>query len=371
MKVILTGGGTGGHIYPAIAIADKIKRKHKDADILFVGTERGMEKDLVPNNGYPIRFIRASGIDRKHIGNNVKTLRDLLKGYGEAKKILEEFQPDFVIGTGGYVCAPVIKAAHKKAIRIFLHEQNALPGLTNRMLARYAEKVFISFEESTSYFKHKDKLVLTGNPIRKSFLVSGMNDYRQKLSIDPKDFVVLCFGGSGGAEKINSIMIEVASFLNKVPNVRLYFITGKTQYEEVVARLRNLDVDLQGSIHVLPYTENLNEYLLASDLVISRSGALTMAEITACGRPSILIPSPNVTGNHQYYNAKVVADKGGAILIEEKDLNSEKLISTVMRLWNNREMLNTMAHASEASGRIDGADVIYDHLRLAMHTSID
>jgi UDP-N-acetylglucosamine--N-acetylmuramyl-(pentapeptide) pyrophosphoryl-undecaprenol N-acetylglucosamine transferase len=364
MKVILTGGGTGGHIYPAIAIADKIKRKHSDADILFVGTEKGMERDLVPQNGYDIRFISASGINRKKLLKNVITVRDMFKGYHQAKNILAEFKPDIVIGTGGYVCGPVVRAAYRMGIKTFIHEQNAFPGITNRMLERYVEKVFISFPESAAYFKHPEKLVVTGNPIRKLFLVSGIFDYRQKLDLYPKDFMILCFGGSLGAGKINNVIEEITETLHEIPNLKLVFVTGKYYYEKILERLNEKGISEDGKISVFPYLDNIHEYLLAADLVISRAGALTISEITACGRASILIPSPNVTDNHQYFNAKVVADKGGAVLIEEKDLTPEKLIGTILRLTNNKEALNAMARASASVGKLDGVDLIYDQLGL-------
>ena len=174
MKVIIAGGGTGGHIYPAIAIADKIKRKKPGCSILFVGTEKGMERKLVPESGYEIRFITASGVNRKNPLKNVIALRDFIRGSKQVKQILQDYQPDLVIGTGGYVCAPVIRMASKKGIRTFIHEQNAFPGLTNRMLEKYVEKVFISFPESKEYFKQKQKLVVTGNPVRREFVVSGI-----------------------------------------------------------------------------------------------------------------------------------------------------------------------------------------------------
>lgn len=364
MRIIMTGGGTGGHIYPAIAIADKIKRKHPESEILFVGTEKGMERELVPKNGYSIKFITVSGINRKNPIKNVKTVLDLIKGSSQAKKIIKDFKPDIVIGTGGYVCGPVVRAAHKKGIRSFIHEQNAVPGVTNLLLERYAEKVFISFPESAAYFKHPEKLVVSGNPIRKCFLISGLRDYRQKLGISSTDFVILCFGGSRGAGNINKVMTETAKILKSVPNVKLFFITGIPYYESIKNVLENDGITDEGNITVLPYADNIHEYIFASDLVISRSGALTVSEITACGKPSIMIPSPNVTGNHQFFNAKVVADKGGAVIIEEKDLSAEKMIGTILRLINNREALNAMAKASAAAGKVDGADVIYDHLGL-------
>ena len=364
IKVIMTGGGTGGHIYPAIAIADKIKRRHPDAEILFVGTERGMEKDLVPKNGYPIEFITVSGFNRKNLIKNVKTVSDLLKGNHQAKKIIEKFKPDVVIGTGGYVCGPVVRAAHKKGIKTFIHEQNAFPGVTNKLLEKYVDKVFVSFPESQEYFKDKKKLIVTGNPIRKSFLINGVNNYREKLGIKENDFVLLCFGGSRGASIINSTMVKVVEEMNQLENAKVYFITGKLYYDKIKKQLENEGIPLKGKINIMEYADNMHEYILASDLIISRSGALTVSEITACGKASILIPSPNVTANHQYFNAKVVADKGGAIIIEEKDLTEEKLISAILRLKNNKEILNFMSAASETVGRSDAADVIYENLNI-------
>lgn len=360
----MTGGGTGGHIYPALAIADKIKRKHPEADILFIGTKRGHEKDLVPKNGYPIRFITVTGFDRKHLLANVKTIRDYFAGERQAKAIIAEFRPDIVIGTGGYVCGPVVRAAYKCGIRSYIHEQNALPGLTNRLLEKYVKKVFIAYAEAAQYFKHKEKLVVTGNPLRKEFLVSGLNNDRLKFGILPAESCVLCFGGSLGAGMINRVMEETAAELENIQNVKLILITGKIHYESVLAELEERGIKKSEKIIVLPYADNMHEYLHAADLVISRSGALTVSEITACGKPSILIPSPNVTGNHQYFNAKAVSDKGGAILIEEKDLTAEKLLGVVIRLLNNREALNAMAAASKSIGKLDGADVIYDHLSI-------
>ena len=206
--------------------------------------------------------------------------------------------------------------------------------------------------------------MVSGNPIRKSFITSGINDYRKRLEINPTDFVVLCFGGSRGAGKINNVMSETAETLYEIPRLNLFFITGIPYYDTTVKYFEGRKIECKGKINILPYADNIHEYLFAADLVISRSGALTVSEITACGRPSVLIPSPNVTGNHQYYNAKVVADKGGAVIIEEKDLTAEKLTGTILRLMNNKEALNAMAAASASVGRIDGADVIYDHLGL-------
>ncbi len=364
MKLVITGGGTGGHIYPAIAIADKIKRKRPDSQILFVGTRKGMESRLVPERGYEIYYIPARGFDRKNIFNNIKTIFDLVKGCRQAGEIIGKYRPDMVIGTGGYVSVPVLWAAGRKGIPVYIHEQNAFPGLANRMLSRYAEKIFISFPESKKYFKHKEKTLFTGNPIRKEFLLSGIVDYREKLGIKPGEFFLLSFGGSGGAQKINESILKLAEEIDKKAGIKLLHVTGNYYYDNFVNELKRKALDNNENIRVVPYSHKIHEYMLAADLLISRAGAITVAELTACGKPAILIPSPNVTANHQYYNAKAVADRGGAILLEEKDLTFEKLKGIVFKLAHNKEALNTMGEASLSLGRVDGADGIFSGLGL-------
>lgn len=360
----MTGGGTGGHIYPAIAIADKIKRKHPEAEILFVGTLRGHEKDLVPQNGYPVRFVSARGFNRKNIFANFETIKDHILGEKQAGAILDEFRPDLVIGTGGYVCGPVIKAAYKRKLPCYLHEQNAFAGLANRVLAKYAQKVFLAYPEAARYFRDKRKLVVTGNPLRKDFFLSGLGDARAQLGLNASDFYILCFGGSLGAGAINHTMARAAKELLGIPHVKICLVSGKNHYESVLGEFQGLGILDSGRCTILPYVDDMHLYLNAADLVISRAGALTVAEITACGKASILIPSPNVTGNHQYFNAKAVADLGGAVLIEEKDLEGPEFLGVLLRLIGNREAVNNMARAAAAIGRTDAADLIYDHLDL-------
>ncbi len=364
MKVIMTGGGTGGHIYPAIAIADKIKRKNPDAEILFVGTKRGMERELVPQNGYDIQFITVSGFHRKQLWKNAKTLIDLVKGNRQAAAIIKDFRPDVVIGTGGYVCGPVVRAAKKKGIKTYVHEQNAFPGVTNKILEKYVDKVFLSFEESRKYFKNPSKLIVTGNPIRKSFLVANPERSREKLGADANDFVVLCFGGSLGAEKINRSLIGSLKEFAEVENLKVIFITGKRHYGSVMEEITLRGIKIPEQVSIIEYANNMPEYLAAADLIVGRAGALTISEITACGKASVLIPSPYVTGNHQFHNAKVVSDQGGAILLEEKDLNEKSLFTTIMRLKNHKGLINRMAEASLKIGKLDAVDMIYDHLDL-------
>lgn len=362
MKVIMTGGGTGGHIYPAIAIAEKIREKNPEAEILFVGTKRGLEKDLVPQNGYPIKFITVSGFNRRNMLKNVKVVKDLLKGNKEAKKIIKDFNPDIVIGTGGYVCGPVVRAAHKLGIKTFIHEQNAFPGMTNKMLEKYVDHVFISFTDAEKYFKHKDKLVLSGNPVRQAFFNADKMNSRSFIGESENNFVILCFGGSQGAGKINDVMLEVAESLNGVKDISLYFVTGNAYYDNITKTMNDKGLTSGGNIHIKKYINNMQDYLSAADLVISRSGALTVSEITVCGKASVLIPSPNVTGNHQFHNAKAVADKGGAVIIEEKDLTAESLLKVISNFKSNPEKLKDMELASLKTAPSDATKIIYEHL---------
>ena len=364
MRVIMSGGGTGGHIYPAIAIADKIKDRRPDAEILFVGTERGLEKALVPQSGHQIRFITASGFNRKKMLKNFKTLSDLGRGLSEAKAIIKEFKPDVVIGTGGYVCGPVAKAAHSLGVRVFIHEQNAFPGLTNRLLEKHAEKIFLGFEEAGAHFKKKDKLVFSGNPVREDFFKTDKESARAKLGVGNDSFIVLSFGGSQGAAKLNEVMAEVAAVLSGIENVTLFFATGRFYYDSVVYRLQEDGTDLGKNIYVLPYLDEMEQYLAACDVVVSRAGALTVSEITVCGKPAILVPSPNVTGNHQHFNAKALADRGGAVLMEEKDLTAGELIKTLTGMKNDCGQLAKMAAASRGAARSGAADVICENIGL-------
>lgn len=363
MKVLFTCGGTGGHIYPAIAIADKIKRRHPEAQILFVGTETGMERTLVPDAGYAIEQIAASGLDRRHPLNNIRTLRNILRGSAQIRKILDRFRPDRVIGTGGYVTGPVIREAAKRGIPTYIHEQNAVPGMANRLLERYVNKTFISFQDSAGAFRYQSKLVLTGNPVRKDFVLAGIADCRSALGFLPTDFLVLVVGGSLGAQVLNRETIRMIPHLS-ASETKLVFVTGKRYYEEVKEALAPLSEEK--TVTLLPYAENMPQLLNAADLVISRAGAIALAEITVCGKPSLLIPSPNVTNDHQYHNAKALSDAGAAVLIREAELESEEsvLAHYVLKLKNNKEKLNAMSLAAARLGRADAADIIYDNLAL-------
>jgi UDP-N-acetylglucosamine--N-acetylmuramyl-(pentapeptide) pyrophosphoryl-undecaprenol N-acetylglucosamine transferase len=362
MNVILAGSATGGHIYPATAIADKIRRKNPDANIVFVGAKKELGSTIVEDNGYRIRYIDIRGFSRKNMLANIKVLKDLAVSSAQIKKIFKQFQPDMVIGTGGYVSGPVLREAHKQGIKTYLHEQNAVPGLANKIAEKYADKIFVAFEDSIKHFKNPDKIMVTGNPIRKGFITAGAMNYREQLGVGEKNFAILVFGGSIGAQKINDVTVELLTKLNNDEYIKVFFITGRRQYWDVLEALNQNGVSDDKNFKVMEYTEAMHEYFAASDLIIGRSGALTVSEITACGKPSILIPSPNVTGNHQYFNAKPLEDAGASVLIEESQLTTDLLYDTIMALKSNRERINKMAEASSSLGVLDAVDVIYNEL---------
>jgi UDP-N-acetylglucosamine--N-acetylmuramyl-(pentapeptide) pyrophosphoryl-undecaprenol N-acetylglucosamine transferase len=358
----MAGGGTGGHIYPAVAIADKIMRRRPDSEILFIGARRGMEKDIVPARGYELRLIDVRGFDRRRLHRNIGVALDFVRASRAVREILRSFTPDVAVGTGGYVSGPVLREAAKAGIPAYIHEQNAFPGMANRMAERYAEKVFVAFEEGKRRFKNKEKVVVTGNPLRREFAVCGFADCRERLGIEPHEFALLVFGGSLGARAVNEALFAILRELWAESDLRLFFISGDRYYDEARAVFEARGLLEGGRFRLMAYTDEMHAYMAAADLVISRGGALTVSEITACGRASILIPSPNVAGNHQFFNAKSVADRGGALLIEEKELSAARLLDAVLRLKHNKVLLNGMSAASESLGRKDAADVICGYI---------
>ena len=362
MRVIMTGGGTGGHIYPAIAIADEFKKRYPDAKVLFVGAERGLEKTLVPKRGYDIRLITVEGFDRKNMAKNIRVLRKLMKGNRQASAIIRDFQPDFVVGTGGYASAPTVKAAQKAKIPTFVHEQNAYPGVTNKLLEKEVKNVFLGFARAAEYFKDQDKLVVSGNPVRDEFRDKNRNEARKALGFDDERFVVLAFGGSQGAGRINKAMVNVIKDLNGRDDISIVLGAGSYYYDAILESFQEEGFEPADNIRIIEYIDDMASYLAAADLVVSRSGALTVAETTVSGRPAIFIPSPMVTGNHQYYNALAVAEAGGAIIIEEKDLVDEKLTEEILRLKVDPQVLERMAEASRRCGPDKATEIICDKI---------
>lgn len=358
MKVIVTGGGTGGHIYPALAIADKFKEINPDTQILYIGCSEGIEKDVVPKSGYPMELVDARWLDKISPKEVIKTGISVSKGVMESLKIIKKFGPDVIIGTGGYVCFPVLVAGHMKKKLCYLHEQNAYPGLANRTLEKYVRNIFLGFPEAGKYFKDPSKHINSGNPVRKNFFTMTKAQARQKLGIPADDFVVFTFGGSLGSKKINEIATEILQLFNGHKGTRLIMGTGKWYYQEIMDMLAEKNIRPDSNITVRDYIDNMDLCLMACDVVISRAGALSVAETTVCGKAAILIPAPNVTANHQYYNAKSLADRGGAILIEEKDLDIRKVVEDVMKLMNDKDLLQAMSQASRSCAPVNALDII-------------
>ncbi len=366
MKIVMTGGGTGGHIYPALAIADKFKEMDPENEVLYIGDGNCMESTIVPSHGYEFRPIPAEEVNRSNPLKLAKTAVKNVAGIHESRQIMKAFHPDVVIGTGGFVSFPVLFAGHSLGAKCYFQEQNAFPGLANRMLEKYASKIFLGFASASSFFKQPEKHIVTGNPIRKDFFHADRIEARGKLGISQQAFVILSFGGSLGAGAINDVMYDVMKQLNGEEKagkkIILLFGTGKLYYDRIMKRIEDEDLELESNIVIKPYIEDMVTYLSAADLVISRSGALSCAETCACGRASILIPSPNVTGNHQYYNAKEVEDAGGAVLIEEKDLTFDKMMGLIVKYLNDPEALKVMSENAASIAGEDAAQTIYDEI---------
>ena len=361
MKVLLSGGGTGGHVYPAIAIANKIKEENPDCEILFVGTEKGIESEIVPKYGYELKTVTVQGFRRKIDFENVKRVFKLCKGLEQSRRIVKKYKPDIVIGTGGYVSGPVLfNSALNKNVTI-VHEQNSFPGVTNKILSKVVTKVLTSFEDSHKRFpeESQSKLVLTGNPVRKEILQARKSVSRKKLGISEDKKMVLCYGGSGGSEEINDAMKVVIENMVK-EDIAFIFATGKYYYEEFTKSMEYLN--LKPYQQVVPYLEDMANALAASDLVIGSAGAISLAEITALGKPSIIIPKAYTAENHQEYNAKSIESKGAGIAILEKDLTPKTLNETVFRLLGDRELLIYMENASKEIGKPEAIDLICDEI---------
>jgi len=353
MRVVVTGGGTGGHIYPALAIARGIKEQNPEAKILFVGTSKGLEADIVPREGFEFRTVTAEGLTRRVSFRALATLFKTCRGCYEAYRILKEFKPAVVVGTGGYVCAPVVMTAAFLKIPTLIHEQNAYPGITNRLLARMVDKVAITFPESAQYFTPKADMAVTGLPVRPEIISADRETAVSRLGLDRDKFTVLVVGGSRGARSINRAMVEVISRACGHDGLQFIHMTGRLGYDETVNDLRARGIDMVkcGNITVTPYLYNIHEALAAADLVICRAGATTIAEITARGLPAILIPYPYASANHQEYNAGALVKNGAAVMILDAALNGDKLWETVWNLFADRAGLAVMAEKSRGLGK--------------------
>ena len=361
MRILLTGGGTAGHINPALAIANFIKQKNPDASILFVGTEHGLEKKLVPKAGFDIKYIDVMGLRRSLSPENIKVFFKYVKSISDASEIIKKFSPDVVVGTGGYVCAPVIKAAIRKKVPSLIHEQNVFPGLAIKMLSQKADVTAISFDETKEMVKAK-KIVLTGNPLRPAlFVKSDPEALRRSFGMDERP-VALMFGGSLGAEKMNEALIQMIEI--GFSDFNLIAATGEKHYETIMRRLgdRGIDPNKIKNLAILPYIYSMEDILGACDIVVSRAGAITVSELTALGKPAVLIPSPYVAHNHQEYNARYLENRGAANVITENELTGEKLMKVLDSTLRDAGKLEKMQECSRKIGMRDSCDKIYNEI---------
>ncbi|MCL2760028.1 MAG: undecaprenyldiphospho-muramoylpentapeptide beta-N-acetylglucosaminyltransferase [Desulfuromonadales bacterium] len=350
MKLLIAGGGTGGHLFPGIAVAEEFLSRAPENTVVFVGTEQGIESKVLPKLGYELKAIPASGIKGKSLLSKVKALGMLLYGYSESRKILKELKPDLILGVGGYVSAPALLAARGMQIPRFIHEQNAIPGVTNKLLSRFVDEIFISFEESLKFF-HKDRAILTGNPLRKQItedvaIIDGERDGR---------FHILVFGGSLGASRINKVMAEAASRFSSIKDmIAIKHQTGEKDIDEVKRAYESAGIDAE----VVNFIDNMAEAYRAADLVICRAGATTIAEITASGKPAIFIPFPYATDDHQRRNAEALLKQDACGMILEVELTPEILFDRVKELIDNPEALKAMGENARKLAHLDAAEVI-------------
>ncbi|MFC4770213.1 undecaprenyldiphospho-muramoylpentapeptide beta-N-acetylglucosaminyltransferase [Effusibacillus consociatus] len=353
MKIVVTGGGTGGHIYPALAIAGYFADV-ENAEILYIGTERGLESDIVPRSGFAFRTIEVSGLKRSLSLDTVKTFWRLGKGLVQAGRILKEFQPDVVIGCGGYVVAPVAFMAKMRGIPTYIHEMDVLPGLTNRSLSRIADRIGVSFEGAVKYFSHvKDKVVVAGNPRASEVVKVSPDDIRkvkQEFGLDLTKKTVVVVSGSRGAKPINDATLGMLESVAKQKNFQLIYITGQIHYNDVVRQIQEKGYGPQQGIFTQPFVYNILPLLAGTDILVSRAGATTIAEVTALGIPGIYIPSPYVTNNHQEHNARWLADEGAGIMIKESDLTPDLLYDTISSLIESPSKLQEMKKRSRGLG---------------------
>ncbi|EFM12820.1 UDP-N-acetylglucosamine--N-acetylmuramyl-(pentapeptide) pyrophosphoryl-undecaprenol N-acetylglucosamine transferase [Paenibacillus curdlanolyticus YK9] len=363
MRIVLTGGGTGGHIYPAVAIGRQAQEQAPGTELLYIGTTRGLENRIVPKLGIRFEAVEITGFRRKLSLENVKTVVRFLKGVKRAKRLLREFKPDVVVGTGGYVCGPVVYAAAKLGIPTLIHEQNVIPGLTNQFLARYTDSVAVSFPDSERHFAKAKRTFYAGNPCATNVMRAQSDKGSASLGLQAGSRIVLVFGGSRGAKAINEAMLDMAPQLHKLAGVHFVFVPGEVYYEDVKRRAEQLPAYKSGQLQVVAYLHNMPDVLAASQLVVSRSGASTIAEMTALGVPSILIPSPNVTNNHQEANARSLVEAGAATMVLERELSGDRLFEAVSSMLNDEKKLAQTGKAALTLGMPDSAVTIVDELK--------
>lgn len=356
IKVMFAGGKTGGHIFPAVAMATEFKKRFPQGRVVFVGTKDGLEKKIVPGYGFKLRFIQTRGLSRGSYLTNLLLGFYLLKGLCQALSILKQERPDLVVGTGGYVSFPPIILASWMSIPTIIQEQNSYPGISTRLLAHFVDEVCLSYSESGSYFSGSTKLKVIGNPVRQDLFGCERNEAVRSFGLEQGKKTILVFGGSQGARAINLTLLQSLDALR--PEWQILWQTGERDFAEISQKVK----EKKANCTVYPFIQDMGSAYAASDLVVSRAGALTLAEITACGKPSLLIPFPFATADHQRHNARALEKEGAASVILEKDLTAEKLSGEILSLLSDEAKLKTMASKSKRMGRPDAASLLVDEM---------
>jgi len=356
IKVVFAGGKTGGHIFPAIAMATEFKKRFPQSQLVFVGTKEGLEKSIVPRYGFKLLFIKTKGLSRRSYLSNLLLWFYLSKSFYQALRILNRERPNLVVGTGGYVSFPVVLLASLKDIPTLIQEQNSFPGISTRFLAHFVDKVCLSYSESVKYFSGRKKLKVIGNPIREDLVCAERNQALRKFGLDVGKKTIFVFGGSQGAHTINHVFLQCLDLLKL--EWQILWQTGEADFPEISQKVKEKKI---ASV-VYPFIQDMGSAYAASDLIISRGGALTLAEITACGKPSILIPFPFATADHQRHNAEALQKKGAATVILQKDLDEEVLAEKIGSLLSDETELKQMTEKSERMGRPEATLLLVDEM---------
>ncbi|MFW5976368.1 MAG: undecaprenyldiphospho-muramoylpentapeptide beta-N-acetylglucosaminyltransferase [Bacillota bacterium] len=358
MKAIITGGGTGGHIYPAISVGNRLKEK--GWELLYIGSENGLENKIVPENGINLETIEVAPLIRKISLQLFKTFYKSSRGYFQSRKIIKKFNPDIVFGTGGFVAGPVVLAGCMKKVPSLIHEQNVYPGLTNKLLSIFVEKIALNYEEAVKYFplNIEEKSVVTGNPIRKNIIKTKKYTGIKKLGLVTYKKTLLVFGGSQGSKSINEAMYKVCKYYYNSNKLQIVYITGNKNYKKIKTKLKKKGIDLDKNIKLKAYLNNMEWAYAAADLVVYRAGATGLSEITARGIPAILIPYPYAAGDHQTYNARNLEKEGAAEVISDDKLNGRILLKKIKKLLGDTSRLKEMRGNSKKLGIPDATEKI-------------
>jgi len=356
MRVVIAGGGTGGHLFPGIAVAEELKRREESADVVFIGTEHGIEASIIPREGYPIRYLRSEGVVGKSLMKKVRAGIQTVYSVFDSGTLLRQLRPDVVIGLGGYASFGPVLTAALMSVPTVVMEQNSVPGLANRILGRFADMVCLTYHESISFFA-KHRTYITGNPVRQGIVTAKRESAYDLFGLERGKFTIFVFGGSLGAKKINGVVCGAFSYINDIrEKIQFLHQTGKSDYDAVRETYRKWG--FKGT--VTAFVHQMGNAYAVADLVISRAGATTLAELTAVGRPAILIPYPYAAGNHQELNAQKLAEMGAARMILDHELDSETLAKNIRDLYESAETRHEMQRSSRSLGKPDAAQRVVD-----------